>query len=545
MTPSAAIGHNETQVKEGSPGAARAIVVARNVQKALEQGDQNMRWYRIAFLSFVAAFWMGIGEGSADSITWSPGLTDRELALQRWFSYLTFMQGHDTAPWTDWYDDGNQLDVTAFRYQFAFCGYGCAAMAAKTPAYRELIEDQLYDLCERMIDRRTWFWVTHYWDYGDGPPDPCQYENVMYTGHLTQLMCLYELMTGDMRYSNTGWDFTWEDGRAVHYTLEKAIAGLYKQSRDNSTGGICCEPGMIFVDCNSHSASSFILFDTVHKTSYSDANQKWFDWMRVHFRNRVPFARPYLYAIYDQNRGLFIPVGDVGADGWALGFGYPWFPDDQFFKNGWRRMYRRAKWHYPAPGQAYAQNNKIIGCCAGGSLNVSNSFIPLVGVQAEGQESPRAQKVLRWLEASFGTPLDTDADGFAESYFYDVCPMKKISSTGIIATALATDRDSMRNLYRTPRTDLIAAPTLSHVDYPKVCVRAAEYRAPVLRFVVFKGVPSFTGNTTLVCSQIPGRAAVLRDGVPWSAMSQDGATVRIISDVDSEHVFEVRCVPEQ
>lgn len=499
-----------------------------------------MRLRSLVPFSLVCCLASLTGTVSCEETVWKDGLSNRELAIQRWFSHLTFMQGHETNPWAGWYDDGKQLDVTAFRYQFAFSGYGCVAMAARTPAYRELLARQLLDLCERMIDRRSWFYVTHHWNYGTEPPDPCRYENVMYTGHLTQLMCLYELMTGDMRYSDSGWDFVWDDGRKVHYTLEKAIRGLHDQSLASRTGGICCEPGLVFADCNSHSAAAFMLFDLVHQTKYSLANERWFDWMRVNFRNRVPFAREFLYAIYDQKHGVFYPVGDVGADCWALGWGYPWFPDPQFLQKGWKHICRKMKWIRPGPDQEYAKNNEIVGCCAGGSLSVSNSFIPLVGVQAEGKDSPRVHKVLNWLEASYGTPLDTDSDGYSESYCYAVCPKHSISSTGIIATALATDGNSMRALYRTPRNDLWTAPTLAWVDYPNVYVRAAEYRDPVLRFVVLKGTPSFSGTTELRCSQVNGPATVRRDGAEWTDVVQDGGTLRITSDVDAEHVFEVR-----
>lgn len=471
---------------------------------------------------------------------WQPGLSDRELAIQRWFSSLSFMQGHAASPWTGWYDDGSQLGVTAFRYQIAFGGYGCAAMAAQTPAYRELIEQQLLDLCERLIDRRTWFYVTKYWDYGASPPDPCKYENVMYTGHLAQLMALYELMTGDMRYSDTGWDFVWEDGRKVHYDLEMAVRGLNAQSKASPSGGICCEPGLVFVDCNSHSANAFVLFDTVHKTGYAGVNPRWFQWMSRHFRNGVPFTREFLYAIYNQKYGVFYPVGDVGADCWALGWGLPWYPDPEFLYTGWKAISKHIKWIYPSSDQCYAKNNKVVGCCAGGELGVSNSFIPLAGVEAEGKDCVRAHKVLNWLEASYGTPLDTDEDGYSESYCYRVCPKHYVSATGIIATALATDGASMRKLYRTSREGIRTAPTLAHVDYPNVYVRAAEYRAPVLRFVVLKGTPAFSGQTQFVCSQVSTTATVTRDGKPWTTLDRNGTTLTVTSDVDSEHVFEVQ-----
>lgn len=271
---------------------------------------------------------------------WRAGLTDRELALARWFSQLTFLQDRSAKPWPTWHDDGKQLGTSSLRYQLAFAGYGCAAQAAQTPAYRELIQQQLRDLCERMLDVRVWSYVTHYWQYGANPPDPCLYENVIYTGHLTQLMCLYELLTGDTRYSEAGWDFVWRDGRRVHYHLRQAIERLHVQSERSVHGGICCEPDLVFATCNSHSAASFLLFDLLH-------------------------------------------------------------------------------------------------------------------------------------------------------------------------------------------------------DYPNVYVRTAEYRAPVLRFTVLKGRPGFRGTTELVCQRIPPRATVSRDGKRVPDFQQTGSTLRIRTDVETEHVFEV------
>jgi len=476
---------------------------------------------------------------AADKPAWRVGLSDRELAIQRWFSYLTLQNDRSATPWAEWFDNGKELDVTSLRYQLAFCGYGCVAMAAKTPAYRELIERQLCDLCERMIDVRVWYYVTTYWKYGDGPPDPCLYENVMYTGHLTQLMCLYELMTGDRQYSTRGWDFVWRDGRKLHYTLEKAIQRLHTLTRASRTGGICCEPDLIFAVCNSHSATSFILFDLVHGTHYAKANARWFKWMSKYFRNRLPTARTFLYVVYKGKEDVFLPVGDAGGDGWALGWGYPWYPDRDFASAGWRFLLERAQWAKPRPDQMYAKVNPALGCCGGSGLGMANSFLPLVGVQVKGADSVAVRRILNWLDARFARQVDTDGDGHEESFYYHTCQAYRIPATGNIAAGLATDGDSMRRLYRTPRKDILSAPSVAHVDYPNVYVRSAEYIAPVLRFTVIKGTPRFSGETRIVCQNIKGPASVTRDGKRYDRCSQTGSTVTIRTDVEAEHVFEV------
>jgi len=474
---------------------------------------------------------------------WREGLTDRELALGRWFSQLTFLQDRSAKSWPIWHDDGVQLGTTSLRYQLAFAGYGCAVQAANTPAYRELVQQQLRDLCERMIDFRIWSYVTTYWNYGDGPPDPCLYENVMYTGHLTQLMCLYELLTGDRRYSEAGWDFVWRDGRRLHYNLQQAVERLHVQSERTVGGGICCEPGLVFATCNSHSAASFLLFDLLHGTQYARMNDKWFAWMSQNFRFPNAPGGELFYVTYHQASRRFVPTGDVGADGWVLGWGYPWFPATELAHEGWQYMLEKARWQHPEAGQRFAKNNMIIGCCAGGSLPLSNSFLPLAAVQVEGRDGAAARGLLRWLEAKYGRTADLDGDGHSECYYYTDDALR-IVTTGNVAAALATDRGSLRQLFRTSRRSLLTEPALAHVDYPNVYVRTAEYRAPVLRFTVLKGRPTFRGTTEIVCQQIPPGATVSRDGKPMSDFRQTGSTLRIRTDVETEHVFEVATAPD-
>lgn len=470
--------------------------------------------------------------------SWGPGLTDRELALGRWFSELTFRQDRTAQPWPEWHSEGRQLGVTSLRYQLAFAGYGCAAMAAQTPAYRDLVARQLRDLCERMIDLRVWDYVPVYWKYDDDPPDPCLYENVMYTGHLTQLMCLYELLSGDRRYSQAGWDFTWHDGRRVHYDLRKAIDRLHVQAQQNTGGGICCEPGLVFATCNSHSAASFVLFDTLYGTRYAEINAKWFDWLTDKFRLRQREGGEFLSVMYHQRMGLFVPLGDAGADAWTLGWGYPWFPTVELARNGWEHLVARAPWKQADAQTAFVGNSLLMNCGGGGFQAIRNSFIPLIGVQVEGRDSTVAQRVLGWFENAYGRQADLDGDGHCESYYYSDDGLR-IATTGNIAAALATDRDSLRQLFRTPRTSLFTEPTVARVDYPNVYVRTAEYRVPTLRFTVLKGTPGFRGTTQIVCAHVSPGARVLRNGLPFTACSQTGSTLVIHTDVDREHVFEV------
>ncbi len=503
--------------------------------------SQVSKSFQAVFLAVLFLFVYSSAQAAPTAAT--KGLSDRELAIQRWFSSLSYLQDRRQNPWPEWHSDGKELGIGSLRYQIAFAGYGCAVMAAKTPAYHELVAKQLDDLCQRMIDLRTWQYVTVYWKYGDNPPDPCLYENVMYTGHLAQLMCLYELMTGDLRYSTEGWDFTWRDGRKTHYTLGKAVERMHDLSKASPNGGICCEPGLLFAVCNTHSAMAMVMYDLIHGTHYAEANKRWFDWMSKNFRQKIPGSREFLYTIYHQRSGMFAPVSDLGADGWALGWGYPWYPTTAFAREGWEYVQKHAQWEKPKPGQTYARGNPLVGCCAGGTMPMRNSFLPLAAVQVDGASSVRGQEILRWLEAECGKEVDTDADGHNDAYYYHSDNSLRIVATSNIAAALATDGESLRRFFNTKRTDILAEPTLAHVDYPNVCVRAAEFIKPTLCFTVFKGKPGFSGKTELVCEKISGNLKILRDGKPFKDFKKADSTVVLTTDVDRPHTFELTITP--
>lgn len=487
-----------------------------------------------------------------NKVQWKKGLSDKALAMQRGFSEITFMADRSAKKWKGWHDDRKQFGLTAFRYQLAFAGYGCTAAAAETPAYRELIEKQLHDLCERIIDVRTWPYITSYWKFGDLPPDPCRYENVMYTGHLTHLMCLYEHMIGDHRYSEKGWDFTWKDGRKTDYTLKKAIERMHVQSVANPSGGICCEPSMIFAVCNSHSSISYLLHDLLHDTEYAKINQKWFDWMSRRFRNSTGLDRSFLYTLYQTDLGLFAPFGDVGSDSWALGWGHPWFPDTKFSKTGWKYIRYVAAWKEQTDKKSgkkkckcHAKSNPATQCCGLSSTIVSNSFIPLIAVQMEGKESQSAKKIIQWLDDECGEKVDLDGDSYAESFHYKAPPGYAAPVTGNILAALTTDGDAMRHFYRTSRQKLRTEPTLAHVDYPNLYVRAAEYRDGTLRFVILKGTPTFSGQTELICTNIPNNSnnsktiKIYRNGKPFHDFRHENGKLILTTTIKGETVFEV------
>lgn len=67
------------------------------------------------------------------------------------------------------------------------------------------------DAVLRMIDRKAWSYVEQFSEFRDQRtyPDPVAYKNIMYSGHLAQMLVLYEAISGDFQFSHTGWTFVW------------------------------------------------------------------------------------------------------------------------------------------------------------------------------------------------------------------------------------------------------------------------------------------------------------------------------------------------
>ena len=189
-------------------------------------------------------------------------LTADERAALRWIDHITGALPADSEQ--DWWKiGGTQHGLFAKRYNIAFAGYAAAALGMRGNGTQRAAVGRILGNClSRYLKRDVWSYSQSksYWGQKPWAPDPCYRENVMYTGHLLQLLALYETFTGDVRYWKDGFDFVWKDGRKVHYTVQKLIDVTVEQMRASPAGGVCCEPGLMFFPCNNHPHYAFALF---------------------------------------------------------------------------------------------------------------------------------------------------------------------------------------------------------------------------------------------------------------------------------------------
>ena len=172
----------------------------------------------------------------------------------------------------------------AYQYQLAFMSYTLALVQTEwTPAYRELYHEAQRKLIEKFLEPEVWggWWLEvikypdfmKYLDPAKEWRDPVREKNIMYSGHLLQMISLYETLYGDERYDRTGaivFEFPGPDGFRHAYDHHSLARLIHRQFIDSGFVGIECEPNHVFAECNQHPILGLMQYDQPHGTDLSD-----------------------------------------------------------------------------------------------------------------------------------------------------------------------------------------------------------------------------------------------------------------------------------
>lgn len=274
-------------------------------------------------------------------------LSDDERAGLLWLEDVT--GPHDAARERGlWNIGGSQHGIFAKRYNLAFAGYAAVALGLRGDGEARARVGRILGNCiRRMIKADVWGYSQskNYWGRKPWAPDPCYRENVMYTGHLLQLLAYYELVTGDRRYHRDGggWDFVWKDGRRVHYDVEKLIAVTVEQMRKGPNGGITCEPGLMFFACNNHPHVALAVFSKLGYGDWSKDADRWEKWALDHYLS-PKLGGGALNFLYHVRGNFFYPRGQNAFDGWSLLWYAAWASNPERPRILWGRAREKIDW---------------------------------------------------------------------------------------------------------------------------------------------------------------------------------------------------------
>lgn len=308
-------------------------------------------------------------------------------AGRRFARYLIDAAHRTAGDWSAYYAPRSEAGNFGTRFQLAFHGYAIAALGERLPAFRKRTADALAAIINRMLDPFVWT----YWLQRGETLDPIGPHNIMYSGHLGQLIGHYERFADDGRYDQP---FVLDDGaRSRHeHSHASIVRSIVDQMATNRCHGVTCEPGFIYVACNDHAALSALLYDAAHGTSLSGPVADWLTWLRA----RMVRRRGSVFQVaYLTGPDVVLPFNFQVMDVWSLAFLSPVAPE--LFETLYRRWRRTAKRvHGLAWAPARWPNEPLE--IADEALNTGFAYV----AAREAGDSQLADRFMRYAEERLG-----------------------------------------------------------------------------------------------------------------------------------------------
>jgi hypothetical protein len=497
------------------------------------------------------------------------GLTGKQLALQRYFASMTLLKS-SIDDWSGWWTnptDPLEAGMTSGkRYDLAWSALCLMGMVNKTPAYTELTSALLENYIQRILTRRCWLYAEYYWGpggvnpppppWGDGGGtlDPVAYENVMYSAYVAQLIAQYESVSGDMKYSTEGFDFVYDEDNIFHYTVQSLNQLIYDQMEDDPTGGFPCEPNNIYPFCNQPNSLAFKLSDAIHGTNFFPITEKWRAWMEGYARSAAESS--FIIDMYNREYDIASDWGFPGGSTCgALAYMYPWTPNKDFIMEGWEFVNSSPAWAEAATGGMYLGLG-IPDLPPEYDIEIGTYFFLFMEKQVHNgmSENSKVPEAFTYYENLMGTLVDTDNDGFEDSYYYntlhdpaniDWTTLGPMATTAWIAGAMVVKGDSLADQHANPHFMKHAGePVLAHVPYPKVVVKKAEYfpKKRTLKFTLVNGVAEPSDPATLVCKNINDINYIKCNGKQVRSYTLQNGVLTILANgkIDGEDNYEIK-----
>ncbi len=200
-------------------------------------------------------------------------------------------------------------DQLLWRYGIAFGAYAMPSVAMIDPDYADRAALCLRHMIEKMKSKKVWGdWTA----YGMGD-DPISEGNIMYKGHLNLMYGLYQLMSGDERFSQ---EYTW--------LTEKIITEMRKHHEEGRHEGADCEPGRYFAQCNSISLLSLKVYDQMYGTHYAEVEARWtVDFIKEKMTDKE-FG--FYLKMYQSEMQFCNPMRSGYTNAWTMAFLRPFEP---------------------------------------------------------------------------------------------------------------------------------------------------------------------------------------------------------------------------
>lgn len=423
------------------------------------------------------------------------GATPRLKLDDRQMGQLAFIDAIARQLPGDWSHMGaeepGQGDFDSYRYQLAMMSYTLSlAHYHYTPAWR----DRHHETSRLLIEKMLRFDVWGYWEMtsrgaklfdpdlqqlGPGWIDPVRSQNIMYSGHLYQMVATHHMLFGAGEFEKPGSILFEYDPVArgmgkqtFSYDIHALTSQLLDLFRLSGWRGIECEPNAIFPECNQHPILALKLYDALYGTNhFRDVGNRFME--RFETLGYLGENSSYLsFLLVKQNET--VRWDEAWGDGWT-----------GTFLHGWNRG---------VAARAYAaQKPRFISRVADGLATIrmperqhgyshGHGFMATVAAEVGNEEMRDA--LLSYADAYWNPTWDGEAlfyprnDNYrhvndADGIWRRVQPL---TANGLLGLARMGGRDRLFEMFDRPRTSAqLREPCLERVDYPAVHVRHAKF----------------------------------------------------------------------
>ena len=384
-------------------------------------------------------------------------------------NYLRYLTAIATQPddeWDGFYHPAVTGSNLEYLFQIAFAGYALTAMQRLVPAWcgpTSPFGASLIALSRRMLQPRVWA----YWSQRQSPADPVGQANIMYSGHLSCLLSLTEIVAGTSQFDSA---MRWGQGEDITATYDHqgVAAAIHSQMVDAPSHGVACEPGRIYVCCNNHAAISNLLFDSCHPGhQFAQVNAEWSAWVRHQMVlpnwHRLLPGPPggILSAAHTAPTHTTLPFASNFTDAWGLALMTPYDAElvQQLAPRLWQRL------HHDRAG-AFLPSMSLLTRFEASDTALNTGFAYLLA--RELGATSQATQLRAWADQRLGQRSDREHSWLAGEH-------SALYTTALFSWGDSIDAGDIATMFLHPPRYDITAPQVSCTYYPRVVLSEARW----------------------------------------------------------------------
>ena len=432
------------------------------------------------------------GDGTKGS-----GLQGDSLAL---FQHVVRIANQLPGDWSHMggLEPGQEAD-DAYRFQLsAMTSMLATVQYHHTPAYKELCKAAIEKMIEKMMRFDTW----SYWELssrggladdpdlkelGEGWVDPVERKNVMYSGHLLNMINLHEMFYRDGRFSKPGaLKFAYKPvfrglgPQTFEYREQQIVEIILREFKTNSYLGCECEPNLIFPYCNQYPILAFMLHDSIHGTSIAPGIME---------KHTAAWLKDGGSLYSEQNTDLnqlplmhFVKQGySLPNPGLAAGLSvvlHPWKPDYA------EALYEQVKAHLikkDADGNLSVDQVVDVKPLMEEGIDPAVMGVSTFGFMLLAAKEMGDEETAQGLFEFANRNLDANRENGCLSYerndeFGTPHYATRLTANGMIPWASVNPKNGLSQIYNAPWSDEeLTSPEIVDVGYPNVLVGYAHY----------------------------------------------------------------------